>query len=125
MRLGPVQSARVASLTVRPDADLDPRAALTAEATRVTDRLRGLALDRLTRRDEDGRTPAERARAAAQVLADLAASSAGREPREVPELAPHGVADQVAVTASDVLAEGDEPALREALVTLVELRRSL
>lgn len=110
---------------MRPDGDLDPRAALTAETARVTDRLRGLALDRLTRADDAGRTPAERARAAAQVLADLAASSAGRGPRTVPQLAPHAAADQVAVTAHDVLAEGDERALREALATLVELRRAL
>lgn len=110
---------------MRPDADLDPRAALAAEVARVTDRLRGLALDRLARADDAGVSPAERARATAQVLADLAASSAGREPRVVPELAPHAAADQVAVTAGDVLAEGDEAALREALATLVELRRAL
>jgi hypothetical protein len=103
----------------------DPRAALTREVSRVSARLRSLSPQRLARPDAGGLTPAVRAHRVAQDLADLAARSAGRSRRVVPVIADHGVADQVAVTAADVLAEGDAGALTAALDTLIELRRVL
>ena len=103
----------------------DVREQLEREATRVTDRLRALALDRLQRPDAEGVALEARAHDAAQALADLAADAAGRDRRPVPVLATHGVADQVAVTASDVLAEADQARQRQALDVLVALRRAL
>jgi hypothetical protein len=103
----------------------DVRAELEREAGRVTDRLRALALDRLRRPDDEGRSLEQRAHDAAQTLADLAAEAAGRERRPLPVLATHGVADQVAVTAADVLAEADPARQRMALDVLVALRHAL
>ncbi|WP_157371475.1 hypothetical protein [Angustibacter sp. Root456] len=103
----------------------DVREQLEREAARVTDRLRAMALDRLQRPDGEGQALEQRVHAAAQTLADLAADAAGRERRPLPVLATHGVADQLAVTAADVLAEADEPRRREALDVLVALRRTL
>jgi hypothetical protein len=103
----------------------DVRHQLERETTRVTDRLRTMALDRLQRPDADGPALEQRVHAAAQALADLAADAAGRERRPVPVLATHGVADQLAVTAADVLAEADGPHQRQALDVLVALRRAL
>jgi hypothetical protein len=105
--------------------DDDPGAVLRRELDRVLGRLRGLSLDRLRRPDDSGESPASRTRACAQHLADLAALAAGRARRPLPELAPHGVADQLAVTAHDVLAEGDEAAVAAAASALTALRRAL
>jgi hypothetical protein len=101
------------------------RAELEREAARVTDRLRAMALERLRRPDADGRSLEQRAHDVAQELADLAADASGRGRRPVPVLAAHGVADQVAVTAADVLAEADAGRQRAALAVLVGLRRAL
>jgi hypothetical protein len=87
--------------------------------------LRSLSPQRLARPDAGGLGPAVRAHRVAQDLADLAAGSAGRPRRVVPVIADHGVADQLAVTAGDVLDEGDANALTAALDALIELRRSL
>ena len=103
----------------------DVREQLERETARVTDRLRAMALDRLQRPDVDGVAPEHRAHAAAQALADLAADAAGRDRRPVPVLATHGVADQLAVTAADVLAEGGAQQQSAALDVLVTLRRAL
>ena len=103
----------------------DVHAELEREAARVTDRLRAMALDRLQRPDAEGRALEQRAHDAAQALADLAADAVGRERRPVPVLATHGVADQVAVTAADVMAEADEARQRQALDVLVALRHAL
>lgn len=103
----------------------DVREQLEREAARVTDRLRAMALDRLQRPDADGLALEQRVHDAAQALADLAADAAGRERRPVPVLATHGVADQVAVTAADVLAEGGAQQQGAALDVLVTLRRAL
>jgi hypothetical protein len=105
--------------------DDDPRAVLERELDRVLGRLRGLSLDRLRRLDDTGASPASRTRDCAQHLADLAALAAGRERRPLPELAAHGVADQLAVTAHDVLDEGDEEAVAAAAGRLTDLRRAL
>ena len=105
--------------------DADPRAVLERELDRVLARLRGLSLDRLRRTDDSGASPASRARDCAQHRADLAADAAGRERRPLPELAAHGVADQLAVTAHDVLDEGDEHAVAATAEALTALRRAL
>jgi len=109
----------------RPDDGTDPRERLGRELRRVTDRLRTLDLGRLERPGPDGRTTAEQAHDTAQALADLAADAVGRARRVVPVLPAHAVADQVAVTAHDVLAEGDAAAVRAGVERLVALRRSL
>ncbi|MGN6302375.1 MAG: hypothetical protein ACTHN8_14935 [Angustibacter sp.] len=103
----------------------DVRDLLERETARVTDRLRAMALDRLQRPDADGLALEHRVHTAAQTLADLAADAAGRGRRPVPVLATHGVADQLAVMAADVLAEGDTQQQGEALDVLVTLRRAL
>lgn len=105
--------------------DDDPRALLDRELERVATRLRGLSLERLTRADAQGVTPASRAHDCSQHLADLAAAAAGRDRRPVPVLAPHAAADQLTVAARDVLAEGDEPAVAAAAEALTALRRAL
>lgn len=105
--------------------DDDPRAVLGRELDRVLGRLRGLSLDRLRRIDDSGASPASRTRDCAQHLADLAAHAVGRERRPLPELAAHGVADQLAVTAHDVLDEGDEQAVTAAADLLTALRRAV
>lgn len=103
----------------------DVRDQLERETARVTDRLRAMALDRLQRPDAEGLALEQRVHDAAQALADLAAEAAGRHRRPVPVLATHGVADQVAVTAADVLAEGGVQHQGAALDVLVALRRAL
>jgi hypothetical protein len=105
--------------------DDDPRALLDRELGRVVTRLRGLSLERLQRPDDAGVTPASRTHDCSQHLADLAADAAGRARRPVPVLAAHGVADQLAVVAHDVLAERDEAAIGAAAEALTALRRAL
>jgi hypothetical protein len=107
---------------VSPD---DPRATLDRELRRVTDRLRALGPARLDRAGDDGRSPATSGHETAQALADLAADAAGRRRLPVPVLPAHAVADQVAVTALDLVAEGDDDAVRAGVEHLVALRRSL
>lgn len=107
-----------------PDDD-EPRARLERELRRVTDRLRALGPARLARSGDDGRSPAAGGHDVAQALADLAADAAGRARREVPVLPVHAVADQVTVTAHDLLGEGDDEAVRAGVERLVALRRSL
>ncbi|GAA4357055.1 hypothetical protein [Angustibacter luteus] len=111
------------------DSDADPRRGLgrdlERELGRVDGRLRAMPLDRLERPSSSGPTPAELVHAAAQTLADLAADGVGRPRRPLPELAPHGLADQLVVTVNDVLDEGREPELRQAVDVLVALRRAL
>jgi hypothetical protein len=105
--------------------DDDPRAVLDRELGRAVTRLRGLSLERLQRPDDQGVTPASRTHRCAQRLADLAADAAGRPRRPVPVLAAHGVADQLTVTAHDVLADGDDAAVAAAAAALTALRRAL
>ena len=105
--------------------DDDPRAVLSRELGRVLSRLQGLSLERLQRPDDQGVSPAARTHECSQQLADLAADACGRDRRPVPVLAAHGTADQLAVTAHDVLAEGDGLAIGHAAAALTALRRAL
>ena len=105
--------------------DLPDRELLNRELRRVTDRLRALDVGRLERPGPEGRTAAQLGLDTAQALADLAASVAGRPRRSVPVLPAHAVADQVTVTGHDLLAEGDDAAIRAGVERLVALRRSL
>jgi hypothetical protein len=109
----------------RADAGVDLRDRLDRELRRVADRLRTLDLGRLERPGPDGRTAAEQAHDVAQALADLAANAVGRGRRGVPVLPAHAVADQLAVTGHDLLAEGDPAAVRAGVDRVVALRRSL
>jgi hypothetical protein len=109
----------------RADDEVDLRERLDRELRRVTDRLRTLDVGRLERPGPDGRTPAEQAHDAAQALADLAADAVRRGRRSVPVLPAYAVADQVAVTGHDLLAEGDVAAVRAGVERLVALRRAL
>ncbi|HEX8498454.1 MAG TPA: hypothetical protein VF661_14760 [Actinomycetales bacterium] len=118
---GPTPATPGSSGTPAPDDDRDR---LLREVTRVADRLSSLGLPRLNRPADDG-SPADRAHAAAQRLADLAADSAGRACRPVPRLAAHAGGDQLVVLAQDLLDEGDAGAVRAATDVLVALRRSL
>ena len=101
------------------------RQQVLVEGRRTSDRLRTLALARLTRADEAGRSPSDLALEVGQRLADLAADSAGRERRTVPRLEPHAAGDQIALLTSDVVAEGNSTALAAALAELTALRRAL
>lgn len=102
----------------------DAHARLKAELARVADRLTSLGPARLGRPADAG-SPADRAHATSQRLADLAAACAGRAVRPVPRLASHAAGDQLVVLGSDVLAEGDEGAVAAAADLLTALRRSL
>lgn len=100
--LGPRLGARAAS---RPPATPAPPAAPTlAEADRLT---------------------LQRIRETLRVLADLAADVEGGPRRPVPELAPHGLGDQVLVLGHDLLDGGDPQAMASGLAALMELRRVL
>ena len=105
--------------------DDDPRALLDRELGRVVDRLRGLSLERLNRPDGQGVSAAGRTHDCAQLLADVAADANGRPRRPVPVLAAHAAADQLAVMAHDVLAEGDDAAVAVAAGALTALRQAL
>jgi hypothetical protein len=73
---------------------------------------------------QDART-LEQIRDTLQVLADLAADAEGRPHRPVPELAPHGLADQVLVLGHDLLAAPDSGRQASGLAVLADLRRAL
>ena len=105
--------------------DADARDRLERELRRVADRLRTLGVARLERAGEDGRSPAARAHETAQTLADLAADACGRRRRALPVLPAHAVADQVTVTGTDLLAEGDDAAVAAGAERLADLRRAL
>ncbi len=104
------------------DEPTDPRERLLRERTRVCDRMRSLPVSgRLADAAVAGRV-------AAQSLADLTARLSGVPARHLPHESDTAVADQVAVTAYDVLrvaAPWERAALEEAAGILVDLRRSL
>lgn len=104
------------------DEPTDPRERLLRERTRVCDRMRSLPVSgRLTDAAAAGRL-------AAQSLADLGARLSGVPARPLPRESDTAVADQVAVTAYDVLraaAPWERAALEQAVGILVDLRRSL
>jgi hypothetical protein len=103
----------------------DARNRLDRELRRVADRLRTLGVARLERAGEDGRSPAARAHETAQALADLAADACKRGRRALPVLPAHALADQVTVTGTDLLAEGDDAAVAAGAERLADLRRAL
>ncbi|MGL5859160.1 MAG: hypothetical protein ACRC35_12295 [Angustibacter sp.] len=95
------------------------------EVGRIERRLRGLPIDRLQSPDADGSSPAQRAHATAQTLADLTAEATGQARRRVPALRPHATADQLVVTARTLLDDGDPDGWVRGVEALVELRRAL
>jgi hypothetical protein len=103
-----------------------------ADLERTVDRLRGLALARLSAPFEPEATRADAAHALAQRLADLAADVAGQPHRVVPRLADHAAGDQVAVCGRDLLdaalahpSDMADAALAEGGELLTDLRRRL
>jgi len=75
---------------------------------------------------EGAGTRADATHTAVQRLADLAALAERRPPRDVPRLEADAVlADQLAVTAADVVRTGDPAAARTATAELARLRRAL
>lgn len=110
--------------------ELGPPEPRRAELSRFlglqTDRIRGLPLARLERaRTGEEDSAADRIRAAAQTLADLAADAEGQPRRTVPRLATHGLGDQLAVLGKDVVQHGDAAALERLHEVLVAVRRAL
>ncbi len=120
--------------------DVADRERLTLEISRVVNRLRSFSPQRLAQQPHctqvgfgpaGGRVAgpqlslAELVRATAQELADLAARAAVRPARSLPVLPGFAVTDQLAVTAADVLAEGESSELAEATQALIQLRRQL
>jgi hypothetical protein len=128
---------------------------LSAEVTRVSERLRTLGLARLARplepagrsTPEPSRSPApgdvpgvepgascpsvaDAAHELAQRLADLAADAEGRARLPVPRLGDHAVGDQVAVTGHDLVSLAragrlDQDRLDRAVELLRDLRLAL
>ncbi len=103
-----------------------PRERFRGELTRLTDRIRAIALSRLEQSAPVAGTRAEAVRAVAQSLADLAAELAGDGVRPLPRLADAAAADQLAVTGADLVAalaeRPDDAVAADALAALVELR---
>jgi hypothetical protein len=104
-----------------------------AQLGRTVDRLRSLAIARLSAPFEPEPTRADAARSLAQRLADAAATLEGEPRRTLPRLADGAVGDQVAVCGRDLLEAGsarlDDPAAALLLATLaddlLDLRRRL
>ncbi len=104
-----------------------------AQLGRTVDRLRSLAIARLTASFEPEPTRADAARGLAQRLADAAATLEGEPRRALPRLADSAVGDQVAVCGRDLLEASstrlDAPAVVAMLATLadelLDLRRRL
>lgn len=100
---------------------------------RTVDRLRSLAIARLSAPFEPEPTRADAAHRLAQRLADVAAGLDGGGSRSLPRLADPAVGDQVAVCGHDLLdaaaAHGDreqaEAVLVAAAADLLDLRRRL
>ena len=76
---------------------------LAREVTRLADRLRSLTDVRLGRPLPPYGSRADAAHAVAQLMADAAATLAGEPRRTVPRLNDFAVADQVAVTGTDLV----------------------
>lgn len=110
------------------------------ELRRCLDRLAALGPDRVTRSGPravgaeavgatDSPPPADVVRGVLQELADAGAELEGLPRRAVPALAPHALADQLAVLTADVLAaavgRGDADAVALLHERLLALRRAL
>lgn len=76
---------------------------LPREVTRLADRLRSLTDVRLSRPLPPYGSRADAAHAVAQLMADAAATLDGEPRRAVPRLTDFAVADQVAVTGTDLV----------------------
>jgi hypothetical protein len=100
-------------------------AGVVRAAERVADRLRVLGPRWAARSRPDDARPAAEVRAGLQRLADTAARAERRDPRPVPDLGLHVLADQVLVLARDAAATGDPEALAEAGDVLAGLRTAL
>jgi hypothetical protein len=113
--------------------DQTPGEAYAAQLERTVDRLRSLAITRLSTPFEPEPTRADAARGLAQRLADVAAGLDGDGQRSLPRLADPAVGDQLAVCGRDLLAaaaaHGDheqaEAVLVAAAADLLDLRRRL
>ena len=93
------------------------------ELRRVVERLAALGPQRVTRPAPDAGTPADLVRAELRALAVEAAALRGDDHREVPELKPHALGDQLAVLVHEALAAGVHPDRLTA--RLARLRRAL
>ena len=125
-----------------------PRERLERELRRTCDRIATMTLARLTAVTPGVGSSVDAVRGTAQRLVEIAAGIEGRdalgppEPRVLPTLRAHGLADQLAVTGTDVLLVSDGLAddvqvwdhdvrrpladvLAEALEAVVALRRAL
>jgi hypothetical protein len=104
-----------------------------AQLWRTVDRLRSLAITRLTAPFEPEPTRADAARSLAQRLSDAAATLEDEPSRTLPRLAEGAVGDQVAVCGRDLLEAAstrlDDPSVVQVLATLaddlLDLRRRL
>lgn len=119
-----------------PPADPSDPDRLSREAERTCDRLRTMALTRLSRPEAGGASRAAAAFEVAQRLADTAADLDGRARVGLPELADPCAGDVVAVCAHDLVAaieattesvsaQAAARACRSAVADLVALRRTL
>ncbi len=104
---------------------------LQVEVGRVADRLRSMSQERLTRGFPPYASRAAAALEVAQLLADTAAdvTGEGAERRTVPDLGPLVVADQVAVTGTDLVQAasglGADPRVDACVTALRDLRLTL
>lgn len=112
--------------------DQTPGEAYAAQLERTVDRLRSLAIARLSAPFEPEPSRADAARLVAQRLADVAAGLEGDVPRSLPRLADPAVGDQLAVCGRDLLdaaAHADHDQAEAVLVAaasdLLDLRRRL
>jgi hypothetical protein len=108
---------------------MSPAERYAADLERTVDRLRSLALTRLSAPFEPEPTRADAARDLVQRLADLAAELEGGPRRTIPRLADPAVGDQLAVVGQDLAAAaraaGRPEALEEPAEALLALRRRL
>jgi hypothetical protein len=108
---------------------MSPSDRYAADLERTVDRLRSMALTRLTAPFAPEPTRADAARDLVQQLADAAADLTAGPHRDVPRLADSAVGDQLAVVGHDLLeaaTDADRPeALDDAAAALLELRRRL
>lgn len=96
---------------------------LLRQAERVADRLRVVGPRMAARESHEAAQVLADVREALQRLADVAARAEGVASRPVPALGAHALGDQVLVLAHDLVAVGDEIALRDGGEVLAGLAR--